>query len=137
MADDRAALRARLEQSLAKISHAVSELDERERRNAARDADREKAREEAARTGKLGPEWVKIQQRIDLKQTTIDDVFAGRDDSPEARALLTRSRQNLHSAGAELDREPDEGEENPIDEVRKLNAAFEAQLARFRTLDLG
>lgn len=42
----------------------------------------------AARRGELGPQWQRLQQRIDMGQTSLTKVMSGKDDSPEAHALL-------------------------------------------------
>lgn len=48
-------------------------------------------RAKAARRGELGPEWKKLQQRIDLDQTSIGDLVTGADDSSEADLLRQRA----------------------------------------------
>jgi acyl-homoserine lactone acylase PvdQ len=90
------ALRARLTASLASLSAVQTEIEIDSAATAADDQAFDDERAEAARRGELGPDWQKIQQRIDLGTTTLDDVFSGRDDSREAAALLTQSRTTLN-----------------------------------------
>ncbi|CAB4964726.1 unannotated protein [freshwater metagenome] len=45
----------------------------------------------------MGPEWQRVQRRIDAGETTVLDVFSGRDESPEAVRLRELSRTNLQS----------------------------------------
>lgn len=123
-------LRERLEASLATISDTVASIQEAQREYAASDAEAEEKRAKAARAGELGADWQKVQQRIDLKETTLADVFTGRDDSPEARALLATARTTITEVSKELDREAElDPEETPIEEVQRMQAEFEARMA--------
>ena len=80
---------------MARIRAAVEEIERRSRQDAARDARRGAELAEAARRGDLGPDWRRVQQRVDRGETTLADVFGGRDSSPEAAALVSRSREQL------------------------------------------
>ena len=62
-----------------------------------READRESTekREEAARRGELGEDWRKIQERIDSGETTLRDVFSGKDTSDAAAALRQTAQRNI------------------------------------------
>ena len=60
------------------------------------------ARAEAARSGELGRDWQAVQARVDAGRTTVAAVFAGEDDSPEARRLLQLSRDHLAQLGDQL-----------------------------------
>jgi hypothetical protein len=80
---------------LARIRAAVEEMERRSRATAERDAARGTEIADAARRGDLGPQWRTVQQRVDRGETSLDDVFSGRDSSPEAVALARRSRENL------------------------------------------
>lgn len=80
---------------MARIRAAVEEIERRSRRDADRDARRGTELAEAARRGDLGPDWRRVQQRVDRGETTLADVFGGRDASPEAAALVRRSREQL------------------------------------------
>jgi len=126
-------LRARLEASLSTISDTVASFQAAQREYAASDAEAEEKRAKAARAGELGADWQKVQQRIDLKETTLADVFTGRDDSPEARALLAAARTTITEVSKELDREAElDTEETPIEEVQRMQAEFEARMAQLQ-----
>ncbi|MBX3094810.1 MAG: hypothetical protein KF680_09800 [Cryobacterium sp.] len=87
-------------------------------------------RERAARSGELGTAWQKVQQRIDLNQTTLDDVFSGRDESPEARQLVQQSQRasrQLHEQFAqEAIDDPDS--DNPLTELSQLQRDLQQKL---------
>ena len=73
--------------ALARLEALIGSL-QREERESARELDEsERARASAAREGRLGPEWQAVQRRIDAGETSVRDVFSGRDESPEARRL--------------------------------------------------
>ncbi|GIG37641.1 hypothetical protein [Cellulomonas pakistanensis] len=80
----------------------LARLDEPDERDTA-DARR---RAEAARSGSLGPDWQRVQQRIDGGRTTLSDVFSGTDTSPEAQRLVGRSRAVLTEARADAQDDP-------------------------------
>jgi hypothetical protein len=126
-------LRERLESSLSAISGTVASFQEEQRKFAASDAEAEEKRAKAARSGELGADWQKVQQRIDLKTTTLADVFTGRDDSPEARALLGAARAKISEVSQELDREAEGSEEEtPIEEVQRMQAEFQSRMAELQ-----
>lgn len=58
-----------------------------------REWEAERARQ--ARAGDLGPDWRRLQSRIDAGETTLERAFGGQDDSPEARRLRQQSREAL------------------------------------------
>lgn len=135
---DFARLRARLESSPAGIQNAFAEYRESEKKSDARLAEFEEKREKAARTGELGPDWQRVQQRIDLGQTSLSAVFGGEDDSPEARALLGRSRTSMADLSRQLDDDAEsDDEETPVEEARRLREGFEARAAQLRRMNLG
>ncbi|GIG37648.1 hypothetical protein [Cellulomonas pakistanensis] len=72
-----------------------------------RDARLEAERAEAARSGALGRDWQRVQERIDTGTVTLADVFSGVDDSPEAEHLRARSSATLRSASEESEHDPD------------------------------
>lgn len=126
-------LRERLESSLSAISGTVASFQEEQRKFAESDAEAEEKRAKAARSGELGADWQKVQQRIDLKTTTLADVFTGRDDSPEARALLGAARAKITEVSQELDREAEGSEEEtPIEEVQRMQAEFQSRMAELQ-----
>jgi hypothetical protein len=112
------------EQKLAKV---MANLDSLKSESAGTLNELGKNREKAALRGDLGPEWQKIQQKIDLNKTTIDDVFNGTDESPEAIALRERSEENLSTLKVEL--------ETDIEGLDDDEAAVADQLADIRVLN--
>jgi len=112
------------EQKLAKV---MASLDSLKSESAGTLDELGKNREKAALRGDLGPEWQKIQQKIDLNKTTIDDVFNGTDESPEAIALRERSEENLSTLKVEL--------ETDIEGLDDDEAAVADQLADVRVLN--
>lgn len=84
----------------------------------AKHAEGDRARAEAARKGELGPHWRAVQSRLDRGETSLEAVFGGTDDSPEARALRETSRHRL----AELARTPGEEATSALAELGALRA---------------
>ena len=57
-----------------------------------------KAIEEERRSGRAGRDWQVLQQRIDLGQTTFQDVVSGVDQSDEAKAAREQLSAQLPAA---------------------------------------
>lgn len=105
---------ARLESSISSLQRMVADAkQELEQSQADRAQD--------ARSGALGKDWQAIQHRIDSGETTLADVFTGRDGSPEAGRLVQLSRETLATLA-------EEGE--APEELKDELAAQEAQWAR-------
>ena len=105
---------AQLESSMASLQQMVADAKkELEQSQADRAQD--------ARSGALGRDWQTIQSRIDSGETTLSDVFTGRDGSPEAGRLVQLSRDNLATLAEESE---------PPEELKQELAAQEAQWAR-------
>lgn len=100
----------------------IAERDEEQR------ADEERA--QRARTGALGPEWRIVQQRIDLNQTTLEDVFSGADETTAAEALRGTARKNLARVRElwEEQSDDDEAEPTPLDLISEARADSAAHL---------
>lgn len=67
-------------------------------RRAAACAERREADDAAAaarRAGDHGRDWQRVQQDVDLRRTTIDDVMNGVDPSPHARAVRAAAAGHL------------------------------------------
>lgn len=66
---------------------------------AARDARRAEDEEAAAqrRSGAMGREWQVLQERIDMRMTTVEDIVNGVDLSDEARSVRSLAATNLAS----------------------------------------
>jgi hypothetical protein len=91
---------AQLESSISSLQRMVADAkQELEQSQADRAQD--------ARSGALGKDWQAIQARIDSGETTLADVFTGRDGSPEAGRLVQLSRDNLATL-AEESEQPEE-----------------------------
>ena len=91
-------------------------------------ADEERA--EQARSGELGPEWQRIQRRIDEGETSLEDVFTGGDassDAVELRQMATRNLGRLHEQWAkEAEEDPDA--ENPLMRLQSARLEQEARV---------
>lgn len=83
------------------------ELAEREEQQRA-----EEERARRARAGEHGSDWRTVQQRIDLHQTTLEDVFSGADETSAAEALRRTARSNF-ARMRELWEEQEDPEEEP------------------------
>lgn len=80
---------------LARLRWAMAEVERMSAAQAAGDADRAERTAAAARRGDLGPQWQRVQERVDRGETSLTDVFSGKDSSPEAVALARRSREHV------------------------------------------
>jgi hypothetical protein len=85
---------------LDRIRAAVEEIERKSRADEVRDRARTAELAAAARRGELGPEWRSVQSRVDRGETTLHDVFTGKDESPAAAALARRSRENVVALAA-------------------------------------
>lgn len=119
---------------VARIAMITSQFEALQKETAPQRAEHQAKQAEAARSGDLGPEWRKLQQRIDMKQTTLEDVFSGKDESPEARVLLTKSQRTLAEVGEHLADEQEEESElgDPVAELRQMSEAFTARVEAMR-----
>ena len=112
---------SREEQLISQLEGMIAGLDRVAEQTRREDAERDEQRAEAARSGELGRDWQDVQRRIDGGQTTLLDVFSGRDDSPAAARLLAQSQANLAVMALEAE---------PPQEVVDDLAAAEAQWDR-------
>lgn len=92
-------------------------------------ADEDEERAKLARRGGLGPQWQRLQQRIDLGETSASDILRGNDDSVDAERVMVDARRRAEEMGAEL-RERDEQGELPVlnaerAEMAELSAALD------------
>ena len=76
------------------------------------DDEGDRRREEAARRGELGEDWKKIQERIDNGETTLSDVFSGKDTSDAAAALRGTARRNITKAMQQARQQADDNDED-------------------------
>lgn len=115
----------------------ISESITRERQQDERDnAEHRQERAEAARNGELGADWKEIQERIDKGETTLSDVFSGKDTSEAADALRQTAQQNIARAMRQAREEAEEeDEEDPFAALQESLAAMsEETQQRLRTM---
>lgn len=105
-------------------------LDEQEAAEREEEQQADEERAERARRGELGPEWRTVQQRIDLNQTTLEDVFSGVDETSAAEALRATARKNLARVRElwEEQSDDDKAEPTPYDLVSAARADSAAHL---------
>lgn len=120
----------RLEGILRSMEDFCREDEEATRRRASNDEATER-REEAARRGELGEDWKKIQERIDKGETTLSDIFSGKDNSDEAAALRFTARTNISKAMQQARKNKPE-DEDPFDFQEELTSLRESIEQRFR-----
>ena len=90
-----------------------------------------------ARAGELGPQWQRLQQRIDLGETSLSAVLRGLDDSAEAEVVMTDARRRAEELGAEL-RERDQLDDVPVLRAERAEMAeLTAALDELRRLTAG
>jgi len=107
-------LRAALESSRRETADAVSSLramaasirQEHEKFKQERDK-RQEERAKEARDGELGPEAQRLQQRIDLRQTTWEAVLSGADQHPTAAHAREHLQRNLAAMAQRIQADPD------------------------------
>lgn len=125
-------LQASVEQVRAITSREADELRQLREQLARRDEERA----EAARRGDLGPEWQRLQRRIDLGETSVQAVLTGEDDSSDADVLRATAMENTRSLAAMQEDELDD--EDPTHEVfaavRQDQAELQALLAEIRSI---
>ncbi|WP_051259383.1 hypothetical protein [Schaalia suimastitidis] len=113
---------ANLQSSIARID-ALSEQIDRETeidRRKAEEADA--ARAERARKGELGPEWQKVQRRIDQGHTTLDAVLSGRDDSAEAQHVFGDMKARTAYLRTQWEEGERTGQDTPIGAAQRMMA---------------
>jgi hypothetical protein len=96
------------------------------------------AHAKAARNGELGTDWQLVQQRIDMHQTSFEDVFSGEDDSPQAQRIRQQSQNGISRMREEI---KSEDQENPDDvtvdrfaEISELQSHMKARAEEIRAL---
>ena len=100
-------------------------------------AEEDEDRATLARRGELGPQWQRLQQRIDLGETSVTDIVRGTDDSVDAELVRTDARQRAEQLGTEL-REREEDDELPVLRAERAEMAeLSAALDELRRLTSG
>lgn len=89
--------RGREVELLARLEGTIATLDRLQVEAHRELAQSQQERAEQARSGALGRDWREVQDRIDRGDSSLRDVFAGRDDSAAARRLLEQSRERIAS----------------------------------------
>lgn len=92
------------------------------------DADREQDRTrdhnraDAARSGRLGPEWRRVQERIDRGETAVEAVFDGTDATADAERLRAHAATRVRVTAAELreDAAADPDAPDPLGEAAQI-----------------
>ncbi|AYF97748.1 hypothetical protein [Protaetiibacter intestinalis] len=131
-----------LEATLAEMNAAMAEIDawtkEGEAAFAAERAGLDKALaevEEARRSGSEGRDWQVLQQRIDMRETTLDDIVGGIDQSDEAvavRAKMSAAIPELRQNYADVLDDPEQSPERA--EAEAARAELQKSLEEFDEL---
>jgi hypothetical protein len=133
MAIDREEAVATARARLAAVQGIADRLEQDAQRRAAATAEQREKIAKAARSGELGPDWAKLQGRIDLGQTSIEKVFEGTDESGEAVRLRETSRRRLETITDEYRVRIEDGvEDDPADEVAAASTRLTERLAALR-----
>ena len=90
--------------------------------------DEERARK--ARGGELGPDWQRLQRRIDLDETSTTAVVAGIDDSPAAENVRRTAAENAR----EVMRVQDEAMESDDAGLTELQASVGSAQRNLRAM---
>lgn len=98
------------------------------------------AMSDKARSGELGPEWQRLQRRVDLDETSLDKVFSGEDGSSEAEYVRSVAEEKATKI-LELQVEPEREEDHQLNlstfaAVRAEQAEIMRMLAEIRDLPL-
>ncbi|MFZ4841595.1 hypothetical protein [Mycetocola saprophilus] len=86
----------------------------------------------ARRSGELGSEWRVLQQRIDIFQTTEDDIYNGIDLSPEARSV--RKTMGEYYGRAQQEMQEGDGSEELLASNARLDREREKLVETLRDL---
>lgn len=112
-------------QSLKEMQETVQKAIEKDREEY-QNAEQQHA--EAARQGELGEDWRKIQERIDKGDTTLNDIFSGKDSSEAAMTLRQRAQRNITEAMQQtLQDAEDNDEEDPFTALQEQLAAMDQE----------
>jgi hypothetical protein len=143
---DEPSLQELLAQTRVAVGEAMTEMQQFQREfaqdlvteRAAREA-AERDRSEKARSGELGPEQRRLQERIDRGQTSWQAVVSGADTSPEAaetRTQLDRAAETFTAALSEsLEGDRLAGRPDPRAEILATFAELRAAVADITTQD--
>ena len=126
--------RARARARVAAVAELQAEIDEDLASTAVDDAREQQRFETDARSGALGIEWQRVQQRIDLGETSVADVMSGADETAAATALRERAESRLTELHEELviEEETGESDENPLARMSQMQLDLAARLEELR-----
>ncbi|MGZ4601457.1 hypothetical protein [Oryzihumus sp.] len=127
---------AELHASVAEVQ-AMTDREGRELRELREQLSRQdEERADAARRGELGPQWQRLQRRIDLGETSVHAILTGKDESADADLLRATAMENTRSLAVMQEDELDD--EDPTNEtfaaVRQDQAELQALLAEIRSI---
>ncbi len=91
-------------------------------------------RADRARRGEMGPDWVRLQQRIDLGQTSVQAVISGEDDSREAERVREQSQRGAESVRAKMEGDLEEEDDPTVAAVRDQVERIREQLREIREM---
>lgn len=125
-----------IEAGLAQMREAMGEIDamtkEGEAQFAAERASLDDAMEglaEERRAGRAGHDWQVLQQRIDLRETTLDDIVGGLDQSDEAVAVRKEMSASLPGLRSEyIDALEDPARAGSLAEAERAQAELSKSL---------
>ncbi len=100
-------------------------------------SEQERANEETAklnRSGARGRDWQVLQSRIDLNQTTLNEVLRGEDTSAEAVRVRKLLRGNIDQLNERMDRltEEDPDEASPRAEAEEMLEQMQQRVRDFQ-----
>lgn len=125
---------ARFEELFRSFDNLSQEINKQHEQNQRDNAEHRQRRAEAARRGELGEDWKTIQERIDNGETTLEDVFSGKDTSEAAETIRKTAQQNVTKVMQQARQEAEENdEEDPFAAFQeKLSALSKATEERVR-----
>ena len=71
-----------------------------------------------ARRGEMGPDWVRLQQRVDLGQTSVEAIMSGQDESREAERVRAQSQRGADAVRAKMEDDLQEEDDPTVAAVR-------------------
>jgi hypothetical protein len=139
MSPEHAALLAEIRAATGEVRAATAEQRAQNEADRAKNAAKDEQFAEERREGKHGRDWQVLQQRIDLKQTTVVDVFSGVDLSEEAqRVRKVLGEEKLPGLRAEVASAVDAGAlAAEIEELRAAQEQMARSLAQLRNTNPG
>lgn len=99
------------------------------------DAPVEAAMEKERRAGTHGRDWQILQERIDMKRTTLDDILMGVDHSAEAEAVRRQAEKGLVEGRAvALAAIGEEDQTGQLDDLKRAQAELARVVAQLEQL---